>query len=68
MKVNELKNYGKAFVEVVNDPKTMKRVNNPTSKEFRREMRLITSIIAMWSVREEVIRMKNHEMSYATVQ
>ncbi len=63
MEVKELKNYGKGFVDMMTDPENAKRMNSTMSREFRRELGLMTLIKLMWPIRKEVKRMKKHDWS-----
>jgi len=63
MKVEELTNYGKGFVETMTDIEFMKRVRKLVMREFRRELGLIGLLKMGWRMRKEARRMKKHDWS-----
>jgi hypothetical protein len=63
MKVQELRNYGKDYVDIMTDPDEMKRMDRIMSKEFRRELGLFGVIKLIWRVRRETERSKSHDWS-----
>jgi len=63
MKVEDLKNYGKGFVDTMTDPGNMKRMNKMMSREFRKELGLIGIMRLLWRMRKEAKRMKEHDWS-----
>jgi hypothetical protein len=63
MKVEELRYYGKGFVDIVSDPEFVKRVTKVMMREFRRELGLIGLLKMGWRMRKEARRMKKHDWS-----
>ena len=63
MKVEELRNYGKGFVDARTDPEVMKRMGKIMSREFRRELGFINMIRLRWRMKKEIKRMKKHDWS-----
>ena len=61
MKVQELRNYGKGFVDIMTDPNEMKRMDRIMSKEFRRELGLFGVIKMVWRVKRQTKQLKNHD-------
>ena len=63
MKVEELRNYGKGFVETMTAPEFVKRTSKTMRREFRRELGLIGLLKMGWRMRKETRRMKKHDWS-----
>lgn len=63
MKVEDLKNYGRGFIDIKPDPDKMKQMRKAMSEELRRELGLINMIKLMWRMRKETKRMKNLDWS-----
>ena len=63
MKVEELRNYGKGFVDLMSDPELMKRGRKLMMREFRRELGLIGLLKMGWRMKKEARRMKKHDWS-----
>ena len=63
MKVEDLKNYGKGFVDLMADPEMMKRMKKMMSGELRKELGIFGMIKLMWRMRKKTKRMKNHDWS-----
>lgn len=63
MKVEDLKYYGKGFVDIVSEPGFMKRASKLMMREFRRELGLIGMLKMGWRMRKEARRMKKHDWS-----
>lgn len=61
MRVEELKNYGKGFVDIMSDPELMKRMRKVMSREFRRQLGLIGIMRLMWRMGKETKRMREHD-------
>ena len=63
MKVEELRNYGKGFVDTMSDTELMKRGRKLVMREFRRELGLFRMLKMGWMMRKEARRMKEHDWS-----
>jgi len=63
MKVEELPNYGKGFVDIMTAPEFVKRMNKLMMREGRRELGLIGLLRMGLRMRKEAKRMKNHDWS-----
>ena len=63
MKVEDLRYYGKGFVNIMSDPKLVKRMSKVMIREFRRELGLIGILKMGWKMRKEAKRMKKHDWS-----
>jgi hypothetical protein len=63
MKVEELTNYGKGFVDIMTDPELVKRMKKVIRREFRRELGLISLLKMGLRMRKEAKRMKKHDWS-----
>jgi hypothetical protein len=63
MKVEELKNYGKGFVDTMSAPEMTKPVRKWIRRELRRELGLINLIKLMWRTRNKVKQMKTRDWS-----
>ncbi len=58
MKIEELANYGKGFVEIMTAPEFVKRGSKVMMREFRRELGLIGLLKMGWRTRKEAKRIK----------
>jgi hypothetical protein len=63
MKVEELRNYGKGFGEIMTAPEFVKRTSKTMRREFRRELGLIGLLKMGLRMRKEARRMKKHDWS-----
>ena len=63
MKTEELPNYGKGFVDLMDAPELVKRMKKVITREFRRELGLIGLLKMGLRMRKEVKRMKKHDWS-----
>jgi hypothetical protein len=63
MKVEELTNYGKGFMDTMTAPEFVKRMNKLMMREFRRELGLIGMLKMGQRMRKEARRMKKHDWS-----
>ena len=63
MRVEELTNYGKGFLDIGTDPESVKRERKTMAREFRRELGPMDMLKMGRRMRKEAKRMKNHDWS-----